>query len=255
MGKKRRIRADRKVALTVREKAAIGECVKHFEANENLLQNAADGVMSACMNDPDLMKFVHFIKHRLKDPTHLRDKLYNRALEDKKNGKQPTINVANLFQKITDLAGVRILHLHTDQIAEMNRCILAILKENKYRVYKPVANIWDKEAEAYFKNLGFRIVFRKSMYTSVHYDIKLNRLTDVRCELQVRTLADEVWGEVSHTIDYPKPTSSIACQEQLKVLARVTSGCTRLVDSIFRSRAEFEKQRSLRRKLRKKFGT
>ena len=90
---------------------------------------------------------------------------------------------------------------------------------------------------------------------SVHYVIELNPTSHVRCELQVRTLADELWGEVSHTIDYPKPTKSIACQEQLKVLARVTSGCTRLVDSIFRSREEFEKQRATRRELRKKFGT
>ncbi len=255
MGKKRRIRADRKVALTAREKAAIDKCVEHFEANKHLFKDAAEGLMGKCMNDPELNKFIHFIKYRLKDPDHLRDKLCKKALEDKKDGRKPTINEANLFQKIADLAGVRILHLHTDQIGEMNRCILGILQDQKYRVNKPVANIWDKEAEAYFKNLGFRIVFRKTMYTSVHYDIKLNTVTGVHCELQVRTLADEVWGEVSHTIDYPEPTSSIACQEQLKVLARVTSGCTRLVDSIFRSREEFEKQRATLRKLRKRSGT
>ena len=255
MGKKRRIQADRKVALTKSENATIDKCVKHFEAEKGLFQSAADGVMSKCVNDPGLKKCIHFIKYRLKDPEHLRDKLCSRALADKKNGRKPTINDANLFQEITDLVGVRILHLYTDQIAEMNKRILAILKEGRYRVYKPVANIWDKEAEAYFKRLGFRTVSHETMYTSLHYDIRLNTVTGVRCELQVRTLADEVWGEVSHTIDYPKPTQSIACKEQLKVLARMTSGCTRLVDSIFRSREEFEKQRATRRKLRKKFGT
>ena len=82
------------------------------------------------------------------------------------------------------------------------------------------------------------------MYTSVHYVIELNTASRVCCELQVRTLADEVWGEVSHVVDYPTPTKSIACKEQLKVLARITSGCTRLVDSIFRSRQEFETYRA-----------
>ena len=253
MGKERRKPADKKRVLTVREAAAVDKCVKRFEADAHLFEDAAAGLMSKCMNDPELKKFIHFIKYRLKDPKHLRAKLRKKALEDKKDGRKPTINVANLFQKITDLAGVRILHLHTDQIAEMNERILAILKEQKYTVVEgSVANIWDKEAEAYFKKLGFRIVSRETMYTSVHYDIKLNTVTDVRCELQVRTLADEVWGEVSHKIDYPKPTKSVACKEQLKVLARVTSGCTRLVDSIFRSREEFEEQR---RAVRKKFGT
>ena len=46
---------------------------------------------------------------------------------------------------------------------------------------------------------------------------------------------EEVWGEVSHIIDYPHPSKDLACREQIKVLARATSTCTRLVDSIFRS--------------------
>ena len=44
---------------------------------------------------------------------------------------------------------------------------------------------------------------------------------------------EEVWGEVDHTINYPHSTGSVGCAEQLKVLARVTSSATRLVDSIF----------------------
>lgn len=227
--------------MSKREKADIDACVMHFRDNEPLFQNAADGVVLSCMNDPELRTFIHVIKHRLKDPKHLRLKLRKRALEDKKSGKRPTISQQNLFREITDLAGVRILHLHTDQMVVMNKRILAVLAEQKYQVAQPVANVWDKEAEAYFEKLGFRTAFRESMYTSVHYDIELNTVAGVRCELQVRTLADEVWGEVSHAIDYPRPSRSIACKEQLKVLARVTSGCTRLVDSIFRSREEFER--------------
>lgn len=252
MVKKRRIRPDSKVALTTSEKATIDKCLKHFEANEHLFEDAADGVKLFCMNDPKLKKFIHFIKGRVKDPKRLRAKLHKKALEDKKDGRKPATNEANLFKEITDLAGVRILHLHTDQIAEMNEHILALLKAKKYRVDKRVANIWDNESEAYFKKLGFRIVSRETMYTSVHYDIELNKDPGVRCELQVRTLAEELWAEVSHTVDYPKPTGSIACKEQLKVLARVASGCTRLVDSIFRSREEFEKQRATLQELRKK---
>jgi len=56
----------------------------------------------------------------------------------------------------------------------------------------------------------------------------------ITAEIQVRTLAEELWGEVAHTIDYPHPSEILACREQIKVLARVTSTCTRLVDAIFR---------------------
>ena len=79
------------------------------------------------------------------------------------------------------------------------------------------------------------------MYTSVHYVIEPNRRTKYTCELQVRTLAEEVWGEVDHTINYPIATPIIACKEQIAVLARVTSGCTRLVDSLFRTYEDAQK--------------
>lgn len=241
MRKKRQAKARRKVALTKAENAAIEECVLYFEKRKHLFEIAADGLVSACTRDPDLRALIHFIKNRVKDPQRLREKLSRRALVAKANGRKPAINEANLFEEITDLAGVRILHLYTDQIEQINARILAILQEAQYKVLEgPIANIWDKEAELYFNNLGIETSFRKTMYTSIHYVIGLNSASGVRCELQVRTLADEVWGEVSHTIDYPEPTESIACKEQLKVLARVTSGCTRLVDSIFRSREEFD---------------
>ena len=248
MGKRRQRRAGSRVALTKNDQAVIEKCVGRFESSVHLFENAAQAVKSACLNDPALREYIHFIKHRLKDPGRLRAKLLERALEDRQHRKHPTVNETNLFQQITDLAGVRILHLHTDQIGPMNERIRAVFREQKYRVWKPVANIWDREAEGYFRSLGFRIVVRDTMYTSVHYDVQLNTATGVCCELQVRTLAEELWGEVSHTIHYPNPTSSIACQEQLKVLARLASGCTRLVDSIFRSREEFDRQRSVRRR-------
>jgi ppGpp synthetase/RelA/SpoT-type nucleotidyltranferase len=76
------------------------------------------------------------------------------------------------------------------------------------------------------------------MYPSVHYVLRANQETELTAELQVRTLMEEVWGEVSHRVDYPTATQNRACRDQLKVLARLTSGCTRLVDSIFKSHRE-----------------
>ena len=61
----------------------------------------------------------------------------------------------------------------------------------------------------------------------------VQRLRTITCEVQVRTLMEEVWGEVDHKLNYPVPTQILALKEQLKVLARVTSSASRLVDSIF----------------------
>ncbi len=73
---------------------------------------------------------------------------------------------------------------------------------------------------------------------SVHYMLETNKITKITFELQVRTLMEEVWGEVSHRVGYEEEASNPRVDDQLKVLARLTSGSTRLVDCVFKTRAE-----------------
>jgi len=190
----------------------------------------------------DLKPLIHSTKQREKDPDHLRDKLQRKAREARDEGKAFEINKDNLFDEIGDLAGVRILHIHADQLSKIHPKITEILKFYKYKNReKPLVYIWDVERKKLLKELGLKVIVRPNMYTSVHYVVEPNFKHDwgqVACEIQVRTLAEELWGEVSHTINYPHESGSIACREQLASLARVASGCTRLVDSIFASDAE-----------------
>ena len=131
---------------------------------------------------------------------------------------------------------MRIIHLHNDQLDMVHPRILEILDENRYRVLgEPVAYCWDIEYEKRFGDIGLRTKRATSMYTTVHYDVQASQNPPITCELQVRSLVDEVWGEVSHQVNYPAESQSEACRDQLKVLARLTSGCGRLVDSIFKT--------------------
>src|SRR5207249_2310276 len=103
---------------------------------------------------------------------------------------------------------------HTSQMKEIHAALLTVLSEERYKVVAgPVAHTWDDEYRSYFRELGMKTTSRPTMYTSVHYIVQ--PATTLTCELQVRTLVEEVWGEVSHSIDYPVPTRSIACKEQL----------------------------------------
>src|SRR5206468_1152279 len=123
--------------------------------------------------------------------------------------------------------------------------IVRILKFHKYRFReRPLVYVWDVERRESLKELGLKVIVRPNMYTSVHYVVEPH-WGKMGCEIQVRTLAEELWGEVSHTINYPHKTDSIACTEQLAALARVASGCTRLVDSIFASQSEHKAKLSL----------
>jgi hypothetical protein len=65
---------------------------------------------------------------------------------------------------------------------------------------------------------------------------------EMTCELQVRTLTEETWGEIDHFINYPHPTTSVPLHEQIRVLARATSIAARLADAIFATLADEEKR-------------
>lgn len=181
-----------------------------------------------------LTPYLHSLSWRSKDPRHLRDKLERKLKEAKKGGRRFSITKKNLFLRINDLAGLRLLHLYTHQYEYIDQGLRELFKDESYRLVEgPTAGTWDDESRAFFAKLGVKTRESPSLYTSVHYVIRPNaRYT---CEIQVRTLMEEVWGEVDHSINYPYKTKSVACREQIAALARATSACSRLVDSIFRS--------------------
>lgn len=183
-------------------------------------------------NNPALKGIVHSVKSRMKDPEHLKDKIQRKL----KSGK--IIDENNLFTVVNDLIGVRVLYLYQDQFQLIHNELLKKVDETKDWMFveAPKAYTWDPETREYFEKLNIHTEVRDTYYTSVHYVIKPNNaLSNITCEIQVRTLFEEIWGEIDHTINYPHPTEIIACKEQLRVLAKLVSTGTRLADSIFRT--------------------
>lgn len=214
------------------------EIINFYNNRENvfILTHFKDQVVSYFQNNPLLnegsLPIVHSIKSRLKDPEHLRDKLL------RKQKKGQTIEKEELFSKINDLIGIRLLHLYQDQFPIIHNEILKNIEKNgNWELCEaPKAYTWDPESLEAYKSLEIETEIKETLYTSVHYVIKPNNdKSDVTCEIQVRTLFEEIWGEIDHTINYPHPTNSIACQEQIKVLSKLVSAGTRLADSIFRT--------------------
>ncbi len=122
-----------------------------------------------------------------------------------------------------------------------SKALLAILGEQKLTLLEePTANCWDLEYEQLFRAFGLQTRSRDAMYTSVYYVVQANQRTKLTCEVHVRTLMDEVWEVVSPRVNYPPESPSRTCHDQLKVLASLRSGCTRLIDSIFRTHLEVQ---------------
>ena len=224
------------IAITTAERKLVKDLVAHYVKNRGFIEVLLKQLSDAILGSPGLMTHIHSTKWRLKDASHLENKLLRKLAKAKEKKKPFTISEKNLFYKINDLAGFRILHLHTQQIVPIDRELRTVFQVYRFSLFEqPKARTWDEENRDFFKSVGIQTIKSPRMYTSVHYVVASNSSTKATCEIQVRTLAEELWGEVDHTMNYPRESPVLACREQIKVLARVTSSCSRLVDSIFRS--------------------
>lgn len=197
-----------------------------------------DKIIAIITRDPKLKVLVHSYKSRFKDLNHLRRKIERKNLEDNEkpiSERKGCITRENIQNRITDICGIRILHLYQGQFKDIHEGIMKYVTDGELFLFEPPkAYTWDPEYSEFFTSLNLASELRSSLYTSVHYVIKPREDSDVTCEIQVRTLFEEVWGEIDHHFNYPIESDNFAVKEQLKILARLVGAGTRLADSIFK---------------------
>jgi ppGpp synthetase/RelA/SpoT-type nucleotidyltranferase len=223
--------------LSKEENKEIRSLLKHYQLSRNVFQNFLDTFAIKITGSGEIKDYIHSVKWRTKSPKSFIGKLKRRYEKLRDDGKPFDITKENLFLKINDLAGFRILYLHTTQFDKINEFLKKLFEDEKYELIEgPEARVWDDEYRKIYREKGIETKdSSENLYTSIHYIVNTKRNIEFTFEIQVRTLADELWGEVDHQLNYPLKTKNISCGEQLKVLARVTSSCTRLVDSIFKT--------------------
>lgn len=215
------------------------EHIEEYRRNRHHLGAWGESVRQFFAQHPQLMigtePTIHSIRYRLKNEEHLRDKLL------RKLDAGEEFPAAELLTRINDLVGVRVLHLYQDQFPRIHETIQDQVSRADWSLQEPaVAYTWDPECSNFYKSLGLETELKPSHYTSIHYVVKPRKDSPLACEIQVRTLFEEAWGEIDHTINYPKPTEVNTCREQLRVLAKLVGASTRLADSIFRSHSTRE---------------
>lgn len=227
---KKNVKAPQKPKPT---QAQIDRLIQHFESHRDefdlFRRQVADYFSVTRKFTSGSLPLVHSVKSRLKDLDHLRDKIVRKWTDG-------PITPDSLFSRITDLAGVRVIHLHSRQFAEIHTAIGEHIQQGYWSLHEaPIANSWDPEATKFFQSLGLTAELRDSYYTSIHYVVKPQAQSYLTCEIQVRTLFEEAWGEIDHALNYPTRTEIVACKEQIRVLAKLASTGTRLADAIFAS--------------------
>lgn len=214
----------------------IDELISFIYDHEVEFDLFASGIRDFFLKNPKLSKgnlpAIHSVRLRIKNRDHLRDKII-RKIND---GKQITFQ--NVFNEITDIGGVRVLHLYQEQLSLIHEEVIKRVGNNDWALHEPPqAYTWDPESAKYMSGLGLNVKQKDSFYTSVHYVVRPRAGAKISCEIQVRTLFEEIWGEVDHSLNYPVQTTNIACQEQLRVLSKVVGAGSRLVDAVFRTYA------------------
>lgn len=213
-----------------------------FKEKRYLLEQLVAGVTTFFEKNEEVTPYVHTIKSRIKDPKHLEEKIRRKAIEGK------VITCDNLFDSVTDLSGVRVLHLYPKEFDFIHKSLMAEINAGQWKLYEPpVAYTWDPESSKHFEELGLQTQLRDTYYTSIHYVIRPNNTmkNSPCCEIQVRTLFEEIWGEIDHKINYPHPTDSLACREQLRVLSKLVSTGTRLADAIYNCDEEYRNNKQI----------
>lgn len=136
---------------------------------------------------------INYIKTRIKSPKSILEKLHRKNLKLDING----------VDKLCDIVGARIVVDFIDNIY----VVIEKLKENK--------NIKIIEEKDYIKNP------KKSGYRGYHLIIEMpiyveGNKKNIKCEIQVRTLAIDTWASNEHKLNYKKDSIDINTKKVLK---------------------------------------
>lgn len=143
---------------------------------------------------------VHSVRWRVKDPEHLLEKIIRKRAEG--SDKYKTIDSENYFSIVTDLVGVRAIHLFKDGFSEIDQAIRSnwLLAKTE----KPTINLRAGDSRANIDSDLFDVKEHPAGYRSVHYiAISQPAKRVISVEIQVRTLFEEGWSEIDHIVRYP----------------------------------------------------
>lgn len=169
---------------------------KHLELSETA---------ALCARVMQKLPGVHSVRWRVKDVEHLLEKIVRKLADDGSREKYVGISASNYHDIVTDLVGLRPLHLFKGECFAIDAALREafILHDQEL----PVAYVREgdpRELNDRFTKAGLRVKNHPAGYRSVHYVIAsqpLQRRTLV--EVQVRTIFEEGWSEIDHKIRYP----------------------------------------------------
>lgn len=208
------------------------------EQKINKLEKAQEDILN--LLNAKLKGYYHSIESRIKNPEHLIEKIIRKVCIEN-NFKYRNICKDNYCEIIRDLIGVRILVFSKEDWEKIHDelCNVFMLEDNKGK--NP--QYYMKEAPEAYIRYGDRDVFRNKIHTqysnrgyrSQHYIIAYNTYY---CEIQVRTIAEEVYGEFDHKVRYPYRKDNKFLLRYTTTMAQIMAVADELVSTCLQMPAE-----------------
>lgn len=223
------------------EVAYVDDLMTFHIENRRVLDYARKILLGLVEDAPEFLDLIHSYKVRIKDEASMRRKLFRKLAKSKQIGQAFDITRENFYTCINDAIGVRLIHLSVTQFPAIHEAIAKLIEIAELVPLEPTkAEVFDVETEQYFRGLGLVVNINPRLYSSVHYILGPKRRAAWSAEIQVRTIAQEVWGEVDHKFNYPFEHPDLSCREQIRTLAHYMNTAARAVTAIFRSVEELE---------------
>lgn len=194
------------------------------------------------------VKKIHSVRYRLKSPDSLIAKIIRKKIDDKRR----SITLENYKVEITDLIGIRILHLFKEDWLDIHNFITSTWSLCE----KPIAYVREGDTKEFIKKYAETDCVVKTHpygYRSVHYLLKSSpTIKENVSEIQVRTIFEEGWSEIDHTVRYPKNLSDPILVQFSKILNRLAGSADEMGSYIIFLMNELDRFSAEKKKLTQK---
>ena len=173
---------------------------------------------------------VHSIHNRCKDPEHLIEKIIRKVGVEKRQ-KYKNINERNYLRIVRDLMGIRILILSKEEWRTVHDFLLKVDEDSRYDMHMaemPRAYIRYGDRDIF--NYTIHKEYTDKGYRSQHYIFKYG---NYYFEVQVRTIAEEVYAEFDHYVKYPYRENNHFLKRYTSVVAELLNSVDEIISTCF----------------------
>jgi len=205
-----------------------------YEAYRNNLELPTHTIVQALHAVPK----IHSIRYRLKQPYHLVEKIIRKRIDE----PDKSIDIHNYKDKINDLIGIRAIHLFKEDWVDIHHFITQswTLKQ------PPVAYYRGGDADNYkriFEKYHCLVKEHPFGYRSVHYLLEIPvKGVKYTAEVQVRTIFEEGWSEIDHSLRYPYEKGNELLNQFLVMFNRLAGSADEMGSYVKHLKREMKKR-------------